>query len=91
MQQLNGFAATENASLYMKKLCRHFGHKVPATFDDERGRIEFPFGECELVARPEGLQLRCSAEADQAERMKDVMESHLLRFASKETLQLNWQ
>ncbi len=65
MEHHYGTASTEHASLYLKKLCRHFGHKVEAEFDDHQGRIQFPFGSCELTADATTLQLHCQADTDQ--------------------------
>ena len=91
MTHRHGYAPTAHASLYLKKLCRHFSHKVDTEFDDSRGIIRFPFGTCELYAQPEALHLHCQAGEDNVEKLQSVIDSHLLRFASKETLTLVWQ
>ncbi|GAB2802514.1 DUF2218 domain-containing protein [Halomonas shantousis] len=83
---------TENPSLNMKKLCRHFGHKVEATFDDERGEIHFPFGTATLTAEEGVLVMQGRADSDEdIARFEQVMADHLVRFASKESLTVEWQ
>ena len=91
MNHRYGTASTEHASLYLKKLCRHFSHKVETEFDDHQGRIQFPFGTCELSADATTLQLHCQADTDQMATLRDVIERHLVRFATRDTLTVNWQ
>ena len=45
--------ATDKPVAYMRQLCKHFGHKVDASFDDDSGHIQFEFGRCELHATAE--------------------------------------
>ena len=85
--------ATAHAQRYMVQLCKHFGHKVTAEFDDQGGRIAFPMGETRLAVGPEGLAL--SAEANTPEelvRLEEVIASHLKRFAFREPdLAVDWR
>jgi hypothetical protein len=80
--------ATTRPAPYMKQLCKHFGHKVEATFDDERGAIHMPMGLCELDATaPDALLLQLSAEdADSLARLEQVVGSHLERFGRRDEL-----
>ena len=82
---------TPKASVYLKQLCRHFGHRVETTFDDHDGRISFAFGECELRASGDGLELTAIAESREArERVESVVGSHLERCAFREELRVTW-
>jgi hypothetical protein len=83
---------TGRASHYIKVLCRHFEHKVPAEFNDERGDVNFPFGKCQLLAQPEALVLQVDAEDEENfERVKAVVGSHLEKFAYRgETITVDW-
>ena len=85
--------ATEHASLNLKKLCRHFGHKTEATFDDHQGEIRFPFGGVgQLAAEGDRLTLTVRADNEEAlNRTEQVLASHLVRFAHKEDIQVQWQ
>jgi hypothetical protein len=84
--------ATTSPSRYLGQLCKHFAHKLPTTHDAETGRIEFPFGLCELAAGKDILALTVSAaDADALTRMEEVIGSHLIRFAFREPLEVNWQ
>ena len=83
---------TEQASRYLQQLCKHFAHKRPVTFDEHAGEISFTAGECRL--RAEGGALRILLDAPSAEDMaqlKDVVIRHLVRFAFREELAVDWQ
>ena len=84
--------ATEAGARYLDQLCKHFGHKVPAVQEGGIGRIEFPFGVVSLHTEPGALVMRVdSADAEALARGRQVMESHLLRFAFREELAVAWQ
>jgi hypothetical protein len=83
---------TEHASRYLQQLCKHFQHKRPVTFDPQSGLIDFPVGECRLAASGNTLTLRLKAQgADDMERLKDVVARHLVRFAFREVMTIDWR
>lgn len=82
---------TPKASRYLKALCNHFNRKVDATYDDNSGHVEFPFGVCDLQADDEALLMTVTAESDSMlERLQAVVADHLVRFGNKEELQVQW-
>ena len=83
---------TPKARNYLIQLCKHFAHKIPASFADNKGRIEFEGGACELNADDESaLVLAVSAgSADKLATLEDVIDRHLKRFAFKEELSVQW-
>ena len=77
--------ATAHAHRYMVQLCKHFGHKVVAEFDDQSGRIAFPMGETRLTVAPDALELSAEAKTpEDLNRLEEVIGSHLKRFAFRE-------
>ena len=83
--------ATPTASKYLQQLCKHFQHKLPATFDAAAGAISFPTGEVKLVADAEALDIALELpSAEDLERLKDVVARHLVRFAFREELSVLW-
>ncbi|HTX30999.1 MAG TPA: DUF2218 domain-containing protein [Solirubrobacteraceae bacterium] len=83
--------ATGKPSPYLKQLCRHFGHRLEVSFDDDAGRIAFPDGVCELERRDDGLLLRARAQSeDSLARIERVIGSHLARFGRRDELQVAW-
>lgn len=84
---------TERGPRYLGQLCKHFAHKVPSTFSEDRtrGRVEFSFGTCELEADDLGLALRVQADTPEAlERTQQVVARHLLQFAYREGPTVAW-
>lgn len=84
---------TAKASGYLQQLCKHFAHKVPATWDAHSGRVDFAMGACAMAA-PEGEgRLTLAATAGSAEALAQVQEivgGHLERFAFREPLVVAW-
>jgi len=86
-----GQVKTQKAQRYLKALCNHFSHKVQATYNDDRGRVDFGFGRCEMWAEAETLTFQIQAEdTDGFARVKDVVAGHLERFSGDEALQVMW-
>jgi hypothetical protein len=84
---------TPNGRRYMIQLCKHFGHRVSATYDEREGEIVFEAGKVGLRAAPETfLVWVTAAEAGALQRLEQVVESHLKRFAFREPdLTLDWR
>ncbi|MBT9471026.1 MAG: DUF2218 domain-containing protein [Pseudomonadota bacterium] len=84
---------TTEAQRYMVQLCKHFGHKVPATFEGQEGRITFEMGEAAMRASPETLMIISqAADPEGLGRLEQVMASHLKRFAFREPdLAVDWR
>ncbi|UFN50138.1 DUF2218 domain-containing protein [Roseomonas sp. OT10] len=83
---------TASASRYLGQLVKHFGHKVPASQEGDRGRIEFGFGTVSLASGPEALTMTIeSPDAENLARGEQVMGSHLVRFAFREELNVAWE
>jgi hypothetical protein len=84
---------TAHARRYMIQLCRHFAHRVTARFGNREGAIEFDAGEVRLRAARESLMLVADAEqAEALDRLQQVVESHLRRFAFREPgLAVDWR
>ena len=84
--------ATDKPVPYMRQLCKHFGHKTDAAFDEDSGHIQFEFGRCELHAHEGRLELVVTAaDAEAQERMERVIGSHLERFGRRDELTVDWQ
>jgi len=83
---------TEKAARYMGQLCKHFAHKIPATFDADSGRIEFSIGVCELAVAKDALVLHVTAaNNEELDQMEDVVARHLVRFGFRDELIVKWQ
>src|SRR3990167_867560 len=92
--QLNAsaYVATDTPARYISRLCKHFAHKLPVSFDEQQGRIEFDSGLALLQAEAEGLRLSVqSASSEGLESLKKVVTSHFERVAWQAELSLDWQ
>ncbi|BES69130.1 hypothetical protein RE428_01480 [Marinobacter nanhaiticus D15-8W] len=83
---------TASPSINMKKLLRHFSHKIEVQFDDHIGSASFPFGDAYLEAGESVLAIHVKADDEESmTRLQAVIADHLVRFASKETLTIQWE
>ncbi len=83
--------ATAAGQRYLVQLCKHFSHRLPASWDEAGGCIEFPFGTCTLKATPDALSVGVEAASEpELDRMEQVVLSHLQRFAFREELTAAW-
>jgi hypothetical protein len=83
---------TDKPVAYMRQLCKHFGHKVDASFGDDAGYIQFEYGRCALHASEGVLALEVTAGDEEShERMERVIASHLERFGRRDELSVAWQ
>lgn len=84
---------TESASRYLQQLAKHWSHKMEVRFTEQEGRIAFP-GEAVLEMRADSQTLDVALsvpEGGDVERMRDVVSSHLDRFAFREApLTFDW-
>ena len=65
---------TATPGRYIGRLCKHFAHKIPVSFDQQQGRIEFPFGLALLAAEPDGLRLSVqAADQEQLTKLREVV------------------
>jgi catechol 2,3-dioxygenase len=84
---------TEHASGYVQRLAKHFGHKIEGVqFDETHAVIPFSAGSAELDADGNRLTIEVRAETPEGRaRVEWVVESHLLRFAFREGLDLRFR
>ena len=84
--------STATPARYISRLCKHFAHRVPVSFDEQQGRIEFDLGLGLLHAEGDGLTLAVESQSPEGlERLKEIVGSHFVRAAWQEELQLEWR
>ena len=83
--------STEKSSRHLQALCGHFSRKVQADHSSDQGHIDFGFGFCNLRADPQALVLHVEGpDMESVTRLKNVVGSHLERFAVKDSLHVEW-
>lgn len=80
-----GRFSTAKGRAYMTQLCKHFGHKIPAEVDGDRGHVEFPLGMARMQADDLAIIVELTSDdAANVQRLQGVIDSHLERFAFRE-------
>lgn len=84
---------THSASKYLQQLAKHWSHKMDVRYTPEEARIAFPGGAVLDMRADSGtldVALTVPEDGDVA-RMRDVVSSHLDRFAFREApLTFDW-
>ena len=85
---------THSASRYLQQLAKHWSHKMTVEFSEEEGSIDFPNGSrLDMRADADSLDLLLTVPtSEDAGRMREVVASHLDRFAFREApLTFDWR
>lgn len=83
---------TPKAAGYLAQLCKHFAHKIPARYEGNEGEIAFGAGTCRLHAEEDRLTMTVTGATPEAvAQLEDVMARHLVRFAFREELTIEWR
>ncbi|KTW03383.1 DUF2218 domain-containing protein [Sphingomonas sanguinis] len=85
---------TLSASRYLQQLAKHWSHKMEVVFTPEEGTITFPNGsKLEMRASSDTLDVILNVPEDgDVARMREVVSSHLDRFAFREApLTFDWR
>ena len=83
--------ATGNGSRYLQQLCKHWAHKFEVSFDASQGRIAMPEDRIvTLTATPTTLEIALDAPAEATAHMRQIVDSHIARFAFREELVFDW-
>lgn len=84
--------STQHASRYLQQLCKHWAHKFETEFTPTEGRIALSPANVRLAADDTGLSIEVIApEGADLNQLRDVVQSHIERFAFRETLSFDWQ
>jgi|GEM_PF-391720 len=82
---------TFDSTKMIKRLCKHFSHKINTKWDGNHGEIYFAMGFCELQGDVSFLTLRCGANnLNDLTEVTDCIDSHVLRFSKKTIKSTQW-
>ncbi len=85
-----GFARTTEGEALVARTAKHFAHKVVVETEGAATVIRTRFGAAGLQPQPEGVAIDLRSETDaEAERLREVIASHLERFA-RSPLEIEW-
>jgi hypothetical protein len=87
-----GVSVTDRASRYGSQLVKHFTHKdLEGSWEDGRGFVRFSIGLASFVAADDALRLRVESSSEEnAARLRDIVERHLIRFGTRDELTVVW-
>lgn len=88
-----GKSKTERPARYGKQLAAHMGRRHGGGWDtdSETGWILFDGARAGLSCEPDQLVITLETDdAEQADRLQDVIERHLVRFGEKDGLAITW-
>lgn len=93
MPQSAAYFETANGPKYLVQLCKHFAHKITVSYAETDGECQFACGTASLAADAKGLRMVVtSGDDDGLVQTQSIIESHLARFAFRETFDaLDWQ
>jgi hypothetical protein len=82
----------ERPERYGKQLASHLSHKIEVTETEAGWVLQIRSGEGRVLPQTDTLVLEALAHDEETlEKVKDVLERHLRKFASKfEPLDVNW-
>ncbi|HRN56139.1 MAG TPA: DUF2218 domain-containing protein [Agriterribacter sp.] len=82
---------TKEGSAYIRKLCRHFVHKIPVSYTETDGRAELPDCICLMHADANTLTFTITgATTETVVKGEDIVVRHLEKFAFREQLEISW-
>jgi|SRR5690625_3671901 len=83
--------STSEASRFIKRLCKHFSHKVNVEFDESSGHVDFPMGLCDMKATDNTLTFEVKADdKEKLQKVQQVISSHADQFARNEPFEWEW-
>ncbi|HTN66465.1 MAG TPA: DUF2218 domain-containing protein [Burkholderiaceae bacterium] len=81
-----------NPARLILRLCKHWGHKFPVSFDERQGDVQLSIGRCLMQAQVGELEVRLeSGDAEQLQKLEEVVADHLQRMAGAEALNIEWR
>ena len=83
---------TPSAERLINRLCKHWAHKLEVEHTAQEARIVFANGTCLMHAEPARLLVSIEAlEEKHLDELEGVVESHLVRMANNEALEIVWE
>lgn len=92
MNRVTGRVRTLHGTKYISQLCKHWAHKLEVEQAGDTGIVRFSAGVATMAAHAGELSITIDAnDPTSSERLKEVVASHLDRFAFREApLPFEW-
>jgi len=84
--------ATSSGAKLINRLCKHWSHKLEVEHSEQDAKIVFASGTCLMHAEPDRLLVSIETlEEEHLDQLEGVVESHLMRMAKDESLEIVWE
>ena len=84
--------ATQSGARLINRLCKHWAHKLEVEHSEQDAKIVFASGTCLMHAEPDRLLVSIETlEEEHLDQLEGVVESHLMRMAKDESLEIVWE
>lgn len=91
MAERGRFLSQEPEALALR-MAKHFGHKVPVEQDGDRTVVTIPAGRFALEPAGEELLIELEPESEETlPRLREVVVTHLERFARGAPVEVSWE
>ncbi len=92
MQSTKAKITTDNPERYIKRLCKHFAHKVDADYSESAGFVNFSPGTCKMKAEESSIIFTINSEGqERTADLENVISRHMDQFARDETFNWHWE
>ena len=92
MVESRAFVETASGQRLINRLCKHWAHKLEVEYTEQDAKIVFASGTCLMHAEPERLLVSIETlEEEHLDQLEGVVESHLVRMAKDEPLEIVWE
>lgn len=89
---VRGRLSSDEPQALALRMAKHFGHKVPVEQSGERTTITIPPGRFELEPDGDALVVVLRpASGETLERLREVVLTHLARFARGAPVEVSWE
>lgn len=92
METLTTKITTTQPERVMRRLCKHWAHKIAVEYDEHKGKALFPEqGEVHFTVEENSLVIRI--EANNSESMQSIqknIEHHMVPMAQPEIITISW-
>lgn len=83
---------TPSGERLINRLCKHWAHKLEIEQNDQEAKITFANGTCLMHVEADRLIVSLETlEEEHLDQLEGVVESHLIRMAKDEPLEIVWE
>ncbi|MGO2009401.1 DUF2218 domain-containing protein [Vreelandella alkaliphila] len=83
---------TPSGERLINRLCKHWAHKLEIEQNEQEAKITFANGTCLMHVEEDRLIVSLETlEEEHLDQLEGVVESHLMRMAKDEPLEIVWE